>query len=52
MKRTVVAVFSALLFAGLVAMLTAEEAPVAQATGGGYVNKCGGGKILLNANEK
>ncbi len=51
MKRTVLAVFSALLFVGLIGILK-QEAPVAQATSGGYATKCGGGKILLNANEK
>lgn len=53
MKRTIVGVFSALLL-GIVALgILAVDAPVAQAaTSGGYVNKCGGGKILLNASEK
>ena len=52
MKRTVVAVFCALLL-GIVALgMLMMEAPVAQAAVGGYVNKCGGGKILLNASEK
>ena len=52
MKRTVVAVFCALLL-GIVALgILMMEAPVAQAAVGGYVNNCGGGKILLNASEK
>src|SRR5215217_1560850 len=52
MKRTIVALFSALL-SGLVALgILTMGVPVAQAAVGGYVNKCGGGKILLNASEK
>ena len=46
------------LFLGVTAALAscllalALTAPPAQAAGGGYVNKCGGGTIFLNASEK
>ena len=52
MKHTVVAVFCALLLSIVALGILAVEAPVAQAAGGGYVKKCGGGKIFLNASEK
>ena len=52
MKRTVVAVFSALLLGVAASGALAEEPPVAQTASGGSVNKCGGGKISLNADEK
>jgi len=52
MKHTLVAVFSALLLGTLALGILAVGAPTAQAAGGGYVNKCGGGMILLDANEK
>lgn len=52
MKRTAVAVFSALLLGVVTSGVLAAESPVAQAASGGSVNKCGGGKITLNADEK
>lgn len=52
MKHTLVAVFSALLLGALTLGVFVVGAPSAQAAGGGNANKCGGGKILLDANEK
>ena len=52
MKHAAVAIFSALLLGILALGILAVGAPTAQAAGGGYVNKCGGGKMLLNAEEK
>jgi uncharacterized protein YkwD len=52
MKHAAVAIFSALLLGILALGVLAVGAPTAQAAGGGYANKCGGGKMLLNAEEK
>ena len=52
MKHAAVAIFSALLLGTLALGILAVGAPTAQAAGGGYANKCGGGKILLNTEEK
>lgn len=45
-------IFAAVLASTAAVSVSAIEAPEAAAAGGGYVKKCGGGKILLNADEK
>ena len=52
MKRFLLLVFAAALASVFAASVSAVEAPEATAAGGGYVKKCGGGKMLLNAKEK
>ncbi len=52
MKHAAVAIFLALLLGISALGILAVGAPTAQAAGGGYASKCGGGKILLNAEEK
>jgi uncharacterized protein YkwD len=52
MKRALIVVISVLL-AGLAAMsASAVDTQPAQAAGGGYVERCGGGKIFLSEREK
>lgn len=52
MGRTAVllaSIFVATVFAGAAFVV---DAPTAEAAGGGYVGRCGGGKIFLNADER
>ena len=45
--------FVSMLLAGIAAAgVSLADPPAAQAAGGGYVPRCGGGKILLTAHEK
>lgn len=52
MRYTAVILASIFLATVAAAGVSAVDAPVAKAAGGGYVKKCGGGKIKLNAREK
>lgn len=52
MKRVAVVAASVLLAVVVSAGVSATDPPVAEAAGGGYVKRCGGGKIFLNAKEK
>lgn len=45
-------IFAAVLASAAAVGVSAVEAPEAAAASGGYVKKCGGGKIFLNADEK
>jgi uncharacterized protein YkwD len=52
MKRALIVVIS-VLFAGIAAMsVSAADPQLAQAAGGGYVERCEGGKIFLSEKEK
>lgn len=52
MKRLLILIFAAVLASAAAVGVSAVEAPEAAAASGGYVKKCGGGKIFLNADEK
>lgn len=52
MKRMAVMAASVLLAITVAAGVSTIDPPAAEAAGGGYVKKCGGGKIFLNAKEK
>lgn len=52
MKHLSVLLVCALLAGFVAAGVSTLNPPAAKASGGGYVKRCGGGKILLNANEK
>ncbi len=52
MRRTTVLLASIFVAAIAVTAALVIDAPAASAAGAGYVGKCGGGRILLNADEK
>lgn len=52
MRRTTVLLASIFVAATAVTVAFVIDAPAASAAGAGYVGKCGGGRILLNADEK
>lgn len=52
MKHAAVLLASILLAAVIAVGVSAVDPPPAEAAGGGYVKKCGGGKIFLKAKEK
>ena len=51
--RHAAVLLASVLLASIAALgISAVESPSAEAAGGGYVRKCGGGEIFLNAKEK